>query len=160
MKIDILGRGRMPRTGLLLPAYDVEVTSLEELKKYAYLKFLKVYVHGTNLQITANNYIELFKVTNAAPVVNTTPVIKKEKKEKKVETPAPAPTPAPTPVVEKAPVVEEPAPAVEAVEELPSKTLEEVEETTVEAVEEAVEESVEESVEDTNFSKKNKKRNR
>ena len=82
MKIDILGKGRMPRTGLLLPAYDVEVTSLSELKKYAYLKFLKVYVHGTNVQITSNNYVELFKVATAAPIVDTTPVVKKEKKKK------------------------------------------------------------------------------
>jgi len=80
MKIDILGKGRMPRTGLLLPAYDVEVASLSELKKYAYLKFLKVYVHGTNVQITSNNYVELFKVATAAPIVDTTPVVKKEKK--------------------------------------------------------------------------------
>lgn len=82
MKIDILGKGRMPRTGLLLPAYDVEVASLSELKKYAYLKFLKVYVHGTNVQITSNNYVELFKVATAAPIVDTTPVVKKEKKKK------------------------------------------------------------------------------
>ena len=82
MKIDILGKGRMPRTGLLLPAYDVEVTSLSELKKYAYLKFLKVYVHGTNVQITSNNYVELFKIATAAPIVDTTPVVKKEKKKK------------------------------------------------------------------------------
>lgn len=155
MKIDILGRGRMPRTGLLLPAYDVEVTSLTELKKYAYLKFLKVYVHGTNLQITANNYVELFKVTNAAPVVDTTPVVKKEKKEKKVEPVVIEQVETPVTEEQLEPVAEVPvedAPVEENVE------VAETEEATLEATEEAVEETATEEHQNYSSKKKNKKR--
>lgn len=159
MKIDILGKGRMPRTGLLLPAYDVEVASLSELKKYAYLKFLKVYVHGTNVQITSNNYVELFKVATAAPIVDTTPVVKKEKKkkEKPVEVEQ-----VETPVTEKelepvaAAPVEEPKEAVE-VNENEEATLES-EDKGIEDYDDASDvETTEPATEEKTYSSKKKK---
>jgi hypothetical protein len=157
MKIDILGKGRMPRTGLLLPAYDVEVASLSELKKYAYLKFLKVYVHGTNVQITSNNYVELFKVATAAPIVDTTPVVKKEKKKKAepVEQVAEPATEKELEPVAAAPV-EEPKEAVEVAEN---------EEATLESEDKGIEdyddasdvETTEPATEEKTYSSKKKK---
>lgn len=157
MKIDILGKGRMPRTGLLLPAYDVEVASLSELKKYAYLKFLKVYVHGTNVQITSNNYVELFKVATAAPIIDTTPVVKKEKKKKAepIEQVAEPVTEKELEPVAAAPV-EEPKEAVEVAEK---------EEATLESEDKGIEdfddasdvETTEPSTEEKTYSSKKKK---
>jgi len=156
MKIDILGKGRMPRTGLLLPAYDVEVASLSELKKYAYLKFLKVYVHGTNVQITSNNYVELFKVATAAPIVDTTPVVKKEKKKAEpVEQVAEPVTEKELEPVAAAPV-EEPKEAVE-VNENEDATLES-EDKGIEDFDDASDvETTEPSTEEKTYSSKKKK---
>lgn len=157
MKIDILGKGRMPRTGLLLPAYDVEVASLSELKKYAYLKFLKVYVHGTNVQITSNNYVELFKVATAAPIVDTTPVVKKEKKKKAepVEQVAEPVTEKELEPVAAAPV-EEPKEAVE-VNETEEATLESEDKDTEDYDASDLDEATEPSAEEKTHSSKKKK---
>ena len=155
MKIDILGKGRMPRTGLLLPAYDVEVASLSELKKYAYLKFLKVYVHGTNVQITSNNYVELFKVATAAPIIDTTPVVKKEKK-KKAEPIEQVAEPVTEKELEPAAPVEEPKEAVE-VNENEEATLES-EDKGIEDYDDASDvETTEPSTEEKTYSSKKKK---
>lgn len=134
MRVNIKGRGIVPRVGKLAPAYnqDLQKNDIEFLLNF---NQFKVYETKTGLLITRDTVDEMF-AKSQKPVAPKKPTV--------IEKPAPVPTPAPTPVKVEEPAVEvkeEVAPVVE-----PTVTEEEVAQSFIEDVA-AVEEQLPEKEE-------------